>query len=250
MFSFATKHQKLQLIMVVMDWSSWLSKTGLDSSLIYEYGRAFTRNELQLEDVAHFNHEFLQSMGISVAKHRLEILKLAQKEYRGSSKSLLRLVSAINKTRRALTKNIGKWAFSKDSALSDLNPYRSQWTGALRKQSGSTGRQEDKLTVPNRSTMRSGPLDRREQDRLMVASRYVSVSGPLDGKMQERMLLTKWSPTISRPMDGRLKDRVGFPNRSPREYGPLDGLGLSPKMDVENRVPSLWSLMFQDMKPT
>ena len=238
--------------MVVVDWSSWLSKTRLDSSLIYEYSRAFTRNELQLEDVAHFNHEFLQSMGISVAKHRLEILKLAKKEAQGSSKSLLRLVWAINKTKRALTKNIGKWAFSKDSAriaLSDLNPYRSQWTGALRKQSGSSER-EEKVMVPKRSTMRSGPLDRREQDRLMVTSRYVSVSGPLDGKVQERMLLTNWSPTTSRPMDGRLKERVGFPNTSPREYGPLDGLGLSPKVDGENRVPSLWSLMFQDMKPT
>nr|KYP56778.1 hypothetical protein KK1_003025 [Cajanus cajan] len=63
-----------------MDWFSWLSKTGLEPSLVYEYGLTLAHNELEEEDMFYFNHEFLQSMGISIAKHRLEILKLARKE--------------------------------------------------------------------------------------------------------------------------------------------------------------------------
>ncbi|GMP34592.1 hypothetical protein CsSME_00007398 [Camellia sinensis var. sinensis] len=48
-----------------MDWFSWLSKTGLEPSLVYEYGLSFSHNELEEDDIAYFNHEFLQSMGIS-----------------------------------------------------------------------------------------------------------------------------------------------------------------------------------------
>ncbi|KAK8296521.1 hypothetical protein V6Z11_D05G127600 [Gossypium hirsutum] len=62
-----------------MDWFSWLSKTGLEPSLVYEYGLSFSHNELEEEDIVYLDHEFLQSMGISIAKHRLEILKLAGK---------------------------------------------------------------------------------------------------------------------------------------------------------------------------
>ncbi|KAL8457008.1 hypothetical protein ACS0TY_035010 [Phlomoides rotata] len=62
-----------------MDWLSWLSKTGLEASLVYEYGQTFAENELEQDDLPYFNHEFLQSMGISIAKHRIEILKLARK---------------------------------------------------------------------------------------------------------------------------------------------------------------------------
>ncbi|KAK4410629.1 hypothetical protein Sango_0135900 [Sesamum angolense] len=62
-----------------MDWFSWLSKTNLDPSLVYDYALTFTYNELQEEDITYFSHDFLQSMGVSIAKHRLEILKLARK---------------------------------------------------------------------------------------------------------------------------------------------------------------------------
>ncbi|KAL6537636.1 hypothetical protein OROMI_026170 [Orobanche minor] len=72
-----------------MDWFSWLSKTNLDPSLTYEYAMAFAHNELESDDIRHFNHEFLQSMGISIAKHRLEILKLATKELKKKNKRAL-----------------------------------------------------------------------------------------------------------------------------------------------------------------
>lgn len=88
-----------------MDWFSWLSKTGLEPSLVYEYGLAFAHNELEEEDIAYLNHEFLQSMGISIAKHRLEILKLARRE-KSSSYTLKHPVSklllVLKKTKKSL----------------------------------------------------------------------------------------------------------------------------------------------------
>ncbi|XP_059285691.1 uncharacterized protein LOC132039166 [Lycium ferocissimum] len=122
-----------------MDWYSWLSKTSLDQTLIYEYGLVFNRNELQKEDLIYFNHEFLLSMGIIVAKHRLEILKLARKERGGtisSSNGLSRLVLAINKTKKLISKNFNKLSFHRASthlALSELKPCPTQWTRALTK---------------------------------------------------------------------------------------------------------------------
>ncbi|GJN01559.1 hypothetical protein PR202_ga18834 [Eleusine coracana subsp. coracana] len=60
-----------------MDWHAWLSAARLDPALVYEYAQVFARNELEADDVAYLDHDLLHSMGVSVAKHRLEILKLA-----------------------------------------------------------------------------------------------------------------------------------------------------------------------------
>ncbi|ESQ27092.1 hypothetical protein EUTSA_v10019222mg [Eutrema salsugineum] len=78
-----------------MDWFSWLSRTKLQDSLIYEYGLSFSHNELEYEDIAFFNHEFLQSMGISIAKHRLEILKLARHHLKPSPPLTPRSISRV-----------------------------------------------------------------------------------------------------------------------------------------------------------
>uniref|UniRef100_A0A0E0E4C1 SAM domain-containing protein n=1 Tax=Oryza meridionalis TaxID=40149 RepID=A0A0E0E4C1_9ORYZ len=79
-----------------MDWYAWLAKTGLAPALAYEYGRLFNQNELERGDAAHFDHDLLKSMGIAVAKHRLEILKLAKKDSAAgedsSSSSYARLI--------------------------------------------------------------------------------------------------------------------------------------------------------------
>ncbi|KAF5180460.1 Sterile alpha motif (SAM) domain-containing protein [Thalictrum thalictroides] len=119
-----------------MDWFSWLSKTGLEPSVIYEYGVAFANNELEEEDIAYFNHEFLQSMGISIAKHRLEILKLAKKEKGGkSSRPIARLLSAVKKSQRCLSRYISRWIRREESALVVVSRpnYGSRWKGALLK---------------------------------------------------------------------------------------------------------------------
>lgn len=78
----------------------WLSELDLEPCLVYEYGLLFAQNELETEDIASFNHEFLQSMGIGIAKHRLEILKLAKRERGKSTPYVQRLVSSLKKTKR------------------------------------------------------------------------------------------------------------------------------------------------------
>ncbi|XP_022724686.1 uncharacterized protein LOC111281253 [Durio zibethinus] len=121
-----------------MDWFSWLSTTGLEPSLVYEYGLAFSHNELEEEDLAYFNHEFLQSMGISIAKHRLEILKLARKEKGGIPKPVSRVLLAIKRTKRSLAKYIRTLVRREEAALVVVNPrsrsgYAHKWKGAMLK---------------------------------------------------------------------------------------------------------------------
>ncbi|GER37072.1 sterile alpha motif (SAM) domain-containing protein [Striga asiatica] len=250
-----------------MDWCSWLSKTSLEPSLAYEYGQALIRNELQLEDLTYFNHEFLQSLGIFVAKHRLEILKLARKEVvkRGITMNygLSRLVSAVNKTRKLITKNISKlgpkrnpsslFPFNNNNTAPDESPYRNHWSGALKRVN----------VGPGRNAMWSGPLDKRMMQQQRCSMGPNSVSGPLDGGMimRERAVYPDWSPMgPGRPInDGRVKDGSGFVCRSPTVSGPIERLGLSPHMgygrggkvvDRDQGAQSLWSIMFRDMKPT
>ncbi|MBA0580080.1 uncharacterized protein LOC105777459 [Gossypium raimondii] len=122
-----------------MDWFSWFSKTGLAPSLVYEYALAFSHNELEEEDIVYFNHEFLQSMGISIAKHRLEILKLARKERGVTPRPVSRLLLAIKRTKRSLGKYIRTWVRRQEhSALVVVNPrsrsgYANKWKGAMLK---------------------------------------------------------------------------------------------------------------------
>ncbi|PNY06807.1 sterile alpha motif domain-containing protein [Trifolium pratense] len=100
-----------------MDWFSWLSKTNLEPSLVYDYGLIFAQNELEEEDMNYFNHEFLQSMGISIAKHRLEILKLAKKDKRKSLHPVAKFVSAIKRTKKSLASYVRTLTHTEESAL-------------------------------------------------------------------------------------------------------------------------------------
>lgn len=100
-----------------MDWFSWLSKTNLEPSLVYEYGLIFAQNELEEEDMFYFNHEFLQSMGISIAKHRLEILKLATKNKRKSPHTVAKFVAAIKRTKKYLSNYVRTLTHTEESAL-------------------------------------------------------------------------------------------------------------------------------------
>nr|XP_023904862.1 uncharacterized protein LOC112016539 [Quercus suber]POE44996.1 hypothetical protein CFP56_79708 [Quercus suber] len=146
-----------------MDWFSWLSKTGLEPSLVYEYGLAFAHNELEEEDMVYFNHEFLQSMGISIAKHRLEILKLARKEKGAGPRPISRLLVAIKRTKRCLTKYIRTWIHREESALVVVPrpSYGTRWKGAMMKRNKRlmTAKQ-GRLLLTNGSPMvaKSGPI--------------------------------------------------------------------------------------------
>ncbi|KAK9947457.1 hypothetical protein M0R45_003081 [Rubus argutus] len=168
-----------------MDWFAWLSKTGLEPSLVYDYGTIFARNELQMEDVAFFNHEFLLSMGISVAKHRLEITS-----------------SLPRRKVRAAPRHVPDHP----------EKYQEHWRGALLRK----------------------PKDHEE-----VKPRSIALSGPLD--VNERMMYTgNRSPRLTSV------GVQGCPDRLMEESLRMRGK----KMDVDFDDHSLWSALFQDLKPT
>ncbi|WCJ40453.1 Sterile alpha motif (SAM) domain-containing protein [Euphorbia peplus] len=158
-----------------MDWFSWLSKTGLEPSLVYEYGLALSQNELEQEDIAYFNHEFLQSMGISIAKHRLEILKLARKERGNGQHGIGRVIVAIKRTKRCVSKYIRTLVNGRDGAVHGSSgglmviPSRpvgyGKWRGSLLMKRSKTkylmGQQSSRLLLTNGNfgtpVMVSGP---------------------------------------------------------------------------------------------
>ncbi|XP_077216516.1 uncharacterized protein LOC143851081 [Tasmannia lanceolata] len=144
-----------------MDWFSWLSKTNLEPSLVYEYGLAFAHNELEEEDITYFNHEFLQSMGISIAKHRLEILKLAKTEKGGTPHTMSMLLAVIKKTKRRLSKYIHAWTQRDKSALIVVpaKAYGNRWRGAMVK--------------------RNKRLRTVKQERLMIANGDQKIVSPI-----------------------------------------------------------------------
>ncbi|MCD9643452.1 hypothetical protein HAX54_030920 [Datura stramonium] len=119
-----------------MDWFSWLCKTGLEPSLVYEYGLAFAHNELEYDDIAYFNHEFLQSIGISIGKHRLEILKLAKKEKGAIPNSMSRFLQVIKRTKLRFSKYIRNWGGHSEELALALVPKRncsSRWKNSMLK---------------------------------------------------------------------------------------------------------------------
>ncbi|KAL6223799.1 hypothetical protein ACLB2K_002657 [Fragaria x ananassa] len=224
-----------------MDWFAWLSKTSLEPNLVYEYGIIFSRNELQMEDVAFFNHEFLLSMGVSVAKHRLEILKLAKKEGHHHPRTISRLGLALLKTKKCFSKYFTRLA-SHETDMSSSSPkyvadqpekYQEHWRGSLL-----------------RSLKLSGPLDSKLNERLMyTANRSPRLTSTVSDKL---MVAANRSPKAAGRLDGRSYDRLMvLTNRSPKLSGPLDG-GVTPyeKENVDFDDHSLWTAMFQDMKPT
>ncbi|XP_057968293.1 uncharacterized protein LOC131157877 [Malania oleifera] len=242
-----------------MEWYSWLSKTSLEPSLIYEYGLTFTRNELQEEDIASFNHELLQSMGISVAKHRLEILKLARKELGGNPHAFSRLLWAIKKTKRRVTKGIGRWVSHNDTysvALPEPRPYQPQWSGALsKKHMKSMEPRQDTLMLTNRSLKISKTSDGREQERMVSTNRSPKVAVTVDERVKEGSIVTNRSPKVSSPLDGRIRERAMLTSKSPKASGPLNGRISSPKdynegeADNDDAFDSIWATLFQDMRP-
>ncbi|KAL5183476.1 hypothetical protein HKD37_17G047355 [Glycine soja] len=249
-----------------MDWFSWLSRTTLEPSLIYDYGLTFARNELQLEDACYFNHEFLQSMGISIAKHRLEILKLVKKQEGGGAARPNKKLSGVIK--KCLRKCMNKFVVSHDHhavkhmPCSMVNvsvppplpppPHEISWyhqgklKGSLvrKQQQGSEELKEEKKEKPfpvppiyrSRTIALSGPLEYggRMHHEKMVHSRALKLSGPLDGRMHERMMMMNSTNSRTPLMPGPLDARFVATTKSPRVSGPLD-----PRVLVENRSPRL-----------
>ncbi|XP_050380744.1 uncharacterized protein LOC126797982 [Argentina anserina] len=266
-----------------MDWFAWLSKTSLEPSLVYEYSIIFSRNQLQMEDVSFFNHEFLLSMGVSVAKHRLEILKLAKKEGGGHPGAIARIGLVVIKTKKCFSKYFTRLAFQEtDMSSSHSSPkhhvanqpqkYQEHWRGSLQRKP--KGHEEGRT----RCIALSGPLDIRTHERLMMVPNpkmSLKLSGPLDSKVNERLMYTanrsprltagpmvtdklmvaaNRSPKASEAFGGRSYDRLMVSkNRSPKLSGPLDGRTTpyeKERVDADFDDHSLWTAMFQDLKPT
>ncbi|KAF4365359.1 hypothetical protein G4B88_017355 [Cannabis sativa] len=243
-----------------MDWSSWLSKTSLEPHLVHKYSLCFTQNELQYEDIASLNHECLQSMGIVVAKHRLEILKLAKKESSNNGanpRSISRLFVAISKTKKSFSKYFSRLVVH-DDMPSKGSPervryhhqhhhyqYQEQLKGAfLRKQNSGEIVRDDRPALKKALAL-SGPIDLRIHDRLMAhnnATKSLKLSGPLDGKLNERLMYPNKSPRLmTGPPDGKIlgtERLMIMTTRSPRLSGPLDGMGQD-RLLVANKTPKL-----------
>ncbi|KAL6651500.1 hypothetical protein ACP70R_010425 [Stipagrostis hirtigluma subsp. patula] len=143
-----------------MDWHAWLSAARLEPALVYEYALVFARNELEAGDVAYFDHEFLHSMGVSVAKHRLEILKLAWRD-RGRAggrpggghgpAALGRLLDRAARYVRALVRGEGESTalvlVPSQQQQADDHPVRRGGGKALRR-----AKSEPKGSTPSRAT--------------------------------------------------------------------------------------------------
>ncbi|TKY64592.1 hypothetical protein E2542_SST14490 [Spatholobus suberectus] len=200
-----------------MDWFSWLSKTGLEPTLVYEYGLTFAHNELEEEDIIYFNHEFLQSMGISIAKHRLEILKLARKvKGKRPPRPVARLMVAIKRTKRCLANYVRTFISSCEEESSAL------------------------VVVPSSRTRPSSGY--RWKSHVMKRNKKLMVA------KQERLLLTNGSPTVVPALpglDGFTSPMVyHFQNEEKMEGDDDDGYWSSAATE-EIR----WDTMFQDLKP-
>ncbi|OIT34265.1 PREDICTED: uncharacterized protein LOC109244907 [Nicotiana attenuata] len=201
-----------------MDWFSWLSKTSLDPSLIYDYALVFAQNELDQDDIEYFNHEFLQSMGISIAKHRLEILKLARKENSRSSRiHILRFILAIKQAKQQLAKRWSTWTHRPDSsALLPLRNYSSRWKASMLK--------------------RNNRLTAAKQERPVMQSTNAT---PNQGRL---MMLTNRSPNLM----------IDYSDSwiSSSSSSPVEGFRDDEDMDVIYSEEIKWDAMFQDLKPT
>jgi len=195
-----------------MDWFSWLSKTGLEPSLVYEYGLTFAHNELEEDDMSYFNHEFLQSMGISIAKHRLEILKLARKEKGKGPRAVAKLVVAIKRTKRNLA-NYVRTLMQKEESSSALV-----------------------VVPPPRPSLGT---------RWRIAT--MKRSKKLVGTKQEPLFLTNGSPTVvpAPPVLDGFSSPVVYHFHKDKMDGDDDGDGYWSAAVEEIK----WDTMFQDLKP-
>ena len=118
-----------------MDWYAWLSKAGLTPAATYEYGLLFSENELEPADAPDFDHDLLKSMGVAVAKHRLEILKLARprclrrSSSSSSAASISRILAAVDRAARYVRSMVRRRGRNESSAALVLVPCQQQHHG-------------------------------------------------------------------------------------------------------------------------
>ncbi|CAH8327363.1 unnamed protein product [Eruca vesicaria subsp. sativa] len=248
-----------------MDWFSWLSKTDLDPTISYEYGLIFVQKKLQSEDIALFNHNFLRRHGITVAKHRLEILKLSKSETETLSSyhhrpASAKFISVLIKATKSIGNRFNKWFFLVETAVIEPVMEKQSPEPSSRGEafvSGNIKANDKRATVKvemlpvirKKRIAKSGPLDikHRMQDKTtFTANRSMNLSGPLDQSVQERLLLAYRSPVVSGQLDGNLNERLKI-------SGPLKERPPSPSVYVEysrRDDDTRWAALFHNLKPT
>lgn len=219
---------------------------------MYEYGLAFAHNELEEEDIAYFNHEFLQSMGISIAKHRLEILKLARREKSSSSHTLKHPISkfllVLKKTKKSLANYIATLIHRDDSENRSL------------------------IVVPNNKMMRKkkkskvvGAISYSSRWKKAMMIRNTRKLVMVEGNNQERLMLTNSDyfgdvvgddpMVVSTPRLDSFSSPLMYDLHQNKEEikVPDDQDDVDDDHD-EHWSPALeeirWDAMFQDLKPT
>ncbi|XP_031104659.1 uncharacterized protein LOC116009680 [Ipomoea triloba] len=233
-----------------MDWVSWLSKSTLEPSLVYDYALTFAHNELNQEDIPFFNHEFLQSMGVSVAKHRLEILKLARKEKGRSSNSnsnssssskqkILWLVFAVKQVRKNLAKQVRGWIRREDSpgslTIVSARNCSLRWKAAMLKRKKTNNNQEwaPRMIANNVNTTPRTNKVLGGEGRLMMLT---NGSPLVDHRDAWSYSSASSSPNLRYNEDEDDEEKMG---------GAGDGKYWSPTIeDIK------WDSMFQNLKPT
>ncbi|CAI9753616.1 unnamed protein product [Fraxinus pennsylvanica] len=205
-----------------MDWFSWLSKTGLDPSFIHHYALSFVQNELQQDDIAYFSHDLLQSMGITVAKHRLEILKLAMKEKGRSIHPVLWFIFAIKHTKTFLAKHVRCLVHHENSALVPKRNYSLRWKVSMLQRN-----KKLRTTMPKRQMM-------------LTNGDSVAESS------QKILMLTNGSPTVDSQSSG--SDRNSNIKKQVCDHEKVDS---NDDKDWLSSVEEItWDKMFQNLKPT
>ncbi|KAK3128526.1 hypothetical protein QOZ80_6BG0463030 [Eleusine coracana subsp. coracana] len=238
-----------------MDWYAWLCRTGLDPDVALEYALLFARNELGAADVRHLDHAFLATMGVAVAKHRLEILKLARRETSAGRA----VAAAITALPRRATRLLA--AAAHRSARSVL--------GRLRCSSSSTPRGRDKAAAlvgaPPARYRGSGGGGRVAHCWTKVASPLVTHRGKRPPPLPLPML-TFVSSSSSKP--GPVLTYSGSKRRNSTATAAIAGCLAAPEVsscdeadedemeldgdetDDGEEEDVQWESMFQDLKPT
>jgi len=79
------------------DWADYFDGSELSEEKSKTYAAAFSKNGLGLNDLNDFDHELLTSMGVSVAKDRIVILKWIKQNKDGKKKPKKEKVKDVKK---------------------------------------------------------------------------------------------------------------------------------------------------------
>lgn len=234
-----------------MDWFTWLSKTDLDPCVVYEYALTFTHNELSQDDVAYFSHEFLQSMGVSIAKHRLEILKLARKKKKKKKKKGMRrsilpvlwLVFAVKQTKNYVVKHIQALVHHERSPLSVV-PSRNH---SLRWKVSMLQRNKRLMAHPGKTEW---PVIGNDGPRLVSDSGILMLTNGSPSRSSGSSQSSIWVESEANAESGHLPTVEALANPWNNSFSRTTI--LSPDMDYwsSSTEEIKWDSMFKNLKPT